>query len=121
MTCGGQASVKNSSRIALGSRGDGLCALARLARRGPAPRIGPADELEASVVMLDQRRAALHPVAAIVVGDAEIVVHRGAVDVAADHAVDRALPRLARERLLELADEVDGVLDLSFAQAESDQ
>ena len=61
---------------------------------------------------LDQRGAALHPVAVVAVEDAVDVAHLGMVDVAADHAVDAAPARFARERLLEVADEADGVLDL---------
>src|SRR5262245_11863468 len=36
------------------------------------------------------------------------------MDVAADHAVDVMAPRLAAQRLLELADKVDGVLDFEL-------
>jgi len=39
-------------------------------------------------------------------------VHVGIVDVAADDAVDAALARLQRQRLLEAADDADRVLDL---------
>ncbi len=45
--------------------------------------------------MLGDRRAALDPVAAIDVADAEIVVDDGVVDVAADHAVDVVAPASA--------------------------
>src|SRR5262245_45801078 len=74
--------------------------------------IGPGDDLEMAVVMLDQRRAALHPVAAVHVADACLVADHGVVDVAADHTVGVMAPCLGRERLLERADIVDGVLDL---------
>ena len=64
--------------------------------------------------MLDHRRAALHPVAAIDVAQAEIVVHGGGVDVAADHAVGLMVLGFGRQRLLERADEIDRVLHLQL-------
>ena len=82
---------------------------------GPVPASGlirPGDDLEMAVVVLDQRRAALDPVAAIHVADAALVADHRVVDVAADHAVGVVAPRLGGERLLERADIVDGVLDL---------
>ena len=84
-------------------------------RLGERPLIAgfePGDDLEPAVVMLGDRGAALHPVAAIDVADAEIVVDHGMVDVAADDAVDMAALRLGGQRLLERADIVHGVLDL---------
>ncbi len=63
---------------------------------------------------LGHRRAAFHPVAAIDVAQAEIVVHGGGVDVAADHAVDVMMLGLGRQRLLERADIVDRVLHLQL-------
>ena len=71
--------------------------------------------------MLADRRAALHPVAAVDVAHAEIVVDRGVVDVAADDAVGVVALRLVGQRLLELADEVDRVLDLQLGPGDSDQ
>src|SRR5712691_8090185 len=49
-------------------------------------RVRPGDDLEAAVGVLADRRAAFHPVAAVDVVDAEILMDRGVVDVAADHA-----------------------------------
>src|SRR5262249_35588500 len=46
--------------------------------------VGPGDDLEPPVGMLGDRGAALDPVTAIDVADAEILVDRGEVDVAAD-------------------------------------
>ena len=74
--------------------------------------IGPIDDLEAAVLVLDQRRAAFHPIAAIHVADAEIVVHHRVMDMAADHAVDLVAMRFRGQRLLEGADIVHRVLDL---------
>ena len=64
------------------------------------------------VEILDQRGAAFDPVAVVAVEDAVDVADLGLVDVAADHAVDAAPARLAGHRVLEVADELDGVLDL---------
>ena len=62
--------------------------------------------------MLGDRGAALDPVAAIDIADAEILVDRRVMDVAADDAVDAAALRLGSQRLLEGADIVHCVLDL---------
>ena len=66
-----------------------------LARR----RIGPGDDLETAVLVLGERRAALHPVAAIHVADAVVVTDHGVVDVAADHAFGAVTPRFGGERV----------------------
>jgi len=42
-----------------------------------ADRIGPGDDLELAVLVLDQRGAALHPVAAVHIADALIVANDG--------------------------------------------
>ena len=60
------------------------------------------DDAQAAVEMLDQRRAALHPVAVVAVEDAVDVADLGLMDVAADHAVDAAPARLAGDRVLEV-------------------
>ncbi len=60
---------------------------------------------------LADRRAAFHPVAGVEVVDALDVARGGVVDVSADDAVDVVAPGFVRQRLLELADEVDGRLD----------
>src|SRR5262245_23028795 len=64
--------------------------------------------------MLDHGGAAFDPVTAIDVDEARLLADHGVVDVAADHPVETAAMRLRRQRLLELADEVDGVLDLQL-------
>ena len=74
----------------------------------------PGDDLETAVVVLDHRGAAFHPVAAIDVADAVIVVDDGVMDVTADDAVGGVPTRLGHQRLLELADEVHRVLDLQL-------
>ena len=50
--------------------------------------MGPGDDLEIAVVALGHRRAAFDPIAAIDVAQAELVVHRRRMDVAADDAVE---------------------------------
>src|SRR5262249_31182148 len=78
----------------------------------PQHRIGPGDDLEPAVLMLHERGAAFHPVAAVHVADALLVADGGVMDVAADHALGAVTPRLGCERRLERADIVDRVLDL---------
>src|SRR5260221_10461974 len=58
--------------------------------------------------------AAFHPVAAIDVGDAEIVMDGGVMNMAANHAVRAASLGLEHQCLLEFANVIDGVLDLSL-------
>jgi hypothetical protein len=70
----------------------------------------PGENLEAAVVMFYQRRAAFHPVAAVHVADAEIVVNAGVVGMAADHAVDLAAVCLLGQCPLEGAGIIDLVL-----------
>ena len=96
-------------------RDAGLLVHRDVRRDGKRPRstgFDPGDDLESAVLMLGKRGAALDPVAAIHVADAEIVVDDGVVDVAADDAVDAVALRLGGERLFERADIVHGVLDL---------
>ena len=58
--------------------------------------VAPADDLEAAVEVLDERRAAFDPVAAVEIGDAVVMLDRGVVDVAADRR--RRRPRVAPPR-----------------------
>src|SRR5579863_17534 len=74
----------------------------------------PGDDFEAAVGMFGQSRAALDPVPAIHVADAELVVDDGVVDVAAINAVDIAALRFGGQRLLKGADIIHRVLDLVF-------
>ena len=73
--------------------------------------LGPVEDLHAAVGMLDQGRAALHPVAVVVIGDLAQLADLGAVDMAADDAVGAALMGGVGDHLLEAGDELDGVLD----------
>src|SRR5262249_9122652 len=67
-----------------------------------SPGFRPPHELKFSVEMLDDRRAAFHPVTTIDVAQAAVVADHGMMDVAADHAVDLG------------ANEIDRVLDLEL-------
>src|SRR5262249_6791203 len=67
-------------------------------------QIGPCDDLEMTVLMLGERRAAFHPVAAVHVADTLHVADHGIMDMAADHAVGAVAPRFGRQRSLERAD-----------------
>src|SRR4051812_48751624 len=78
-------------------------------RRGLLLRIGPGEDLETAVLVFDQRRAALDPVAAIHVADAVLVADDSAMDVAADHAISAMPARLGGQRRLERADVVHRV------------
>src|SRR5262249_31713072 len=71
-------------------------------------RGAPAHQFHAAVAVLDDRAAAVDPVAAVDVGDVVQRAHRGDVDVAADHAVGAARAGRGGDRLLEGAAVVGG-------------
>src|SRR5262245_12305654 len=75
--------------------------IARRARR----RMSPAHELHAPVVMLDNRGAAIHPVAAVYIGHAIDALDRRRMYVAADDPVEAKLPGIVHDRIFEIADE----------------
>src|ERR1700761_3702189 len=52
--------------------------------------VGPVEQLHPAVMMLDQRGAALDPVAIVIIGHAGDVAHLGGVDMPAHHAIDAA-------------------------------
>jgi len=82
----------------------------------------PVDDTQCTALVLDQCATAFHPVATVTVGDAVELGHLGAVDMAADDTVDIAAGGLPGDRLLEIADVIDRVLDLVFQiRAASDQ
>jgi len=76
--------------------------------------MGPGDDLEPPVVALGDRRAAFHPVATVDVAKPVIVVHRGRMNMTADHPVSLMMFSLGCQRLFERADVVDGILDLQL-------
>src|SRR5580704_12019378 len=80
----------------------------------PAHDLGPGDDLQTSVVMLGNRRAAFDPIAAIHVMDAVLVTQRRIVNVPADNAVGAVTARLIGKRLLEVSDEIDRLLHLEL-------
>jgi hypothetical protein len=55
---------------------------------------GPVDDRDLAGEILGEARAALDPVAVVVIGDAADLADLGAVDVAADDAVEPAMQRL---------------------------
>src|SRR5262249_25938975 len=72
------------------------------------------DELEAAIMVLDERGAALHPVAAIVVIELADLADRSRMDVATQDGVNRKLLCVTNDRLLEFTYEVHRVLDSFF-------
>jgi hypothetical protein len=67
--------------------------------------------VEIAGVILADGRAALNPIAGIHVADAEPVVDRRVMDVAADDAISPVALRLGYKRLLIVADQADGAFD----------
>ena len=91
---------------------------------GPVPvrsTSRPAHDLEAAVMVLDDRSAALNPVAGIDVADAGHIAQRRVVDVAADHTVGVVAMRFRRQICSKRPMKLTAFLTRSFAQAESDQ
>src|SRR5688572_3685336 len=115
LTCGAQASVTRARRnwaASLTRRRE-----AEIGRQhGELPLGRPLDDLEPAVAMLHQRGAALDPVAIVAIEDAVDGLDLGLVDVAAHHAVKAAALGFLRHRMLEVADELDRVLDPGFQE-----
>ena len=84
-------------------------------------RLGPAQQAQPAAEVLDQRRAALDPVAVVAVGDAVDLGDLRAVDVAADHAVDLRRRASAASVFSKLAMYCTAFLTLCFRNAASDQ
>src|SRR5690242_828935 len=92
LICGCQASVMKRILTVLSLLPSCVSACALRSRSGGRPRFGfsfardqPGDDFESAALMLDQRGAALDPVAVIAVGDAVDVAHDRVVNVTADH------------------------------------
>ena len=68
--------------------------------------VGPGDNFEPSIEMLDDRGATLDPIPAIYVMHAGIVADCRVVNVAADHPLSAAPAGFLGERPLVFADEV---------------
>ena len=66
--------------------------------------------------MFHQRGATLHPVAVVAIERAVYCSHLGVVDMAANDTVDLALTSGARDRVLELTDELHRFLDLQLEE-----
>src|ERR671931_2067498 len=77
--------------------------------------LGPSDDLEPSIEILDYRSAAFDPVATIDVAQSEIVADYGVMDVSANDSVEGATSSsFCGERPLVLSDEGDRILDLQL-------
>ncbi len=77
-------------------------------------RLHPGDQFERAVHRLDDRRAAFHPVAGVDVADTVDILHHRMMNMSADDAVHIVAARFVRHHALELADEIDGMLDLEL-------
>src|SRR3546814_13814792 len=84
-TCGNQASLASRIFTGSGSR-------ARRLQHRQAPDLGPGQDLQAAVHVLDPRRAAFHPIAVVDVEHAVDHAHLGGVDMAAADSVDALAP-----------------------------
>src|SRR5438067_4718474 len=74
--------------------------------------VGPGEDFEPAIGVFSESGATLHPIAAVHVADAKIVVDHGVMNVPADYAIHVMPLRLLRKRLLERANVVHRVLDL---------
>jgi len=72
------------------------------------------NEFDLAIKIFNQRGAAFHPVAGVIILHAVNDLHFGAVDVAADHTVGPILPRHNSQGLLVFRDELDGRLGLGL-------
>src|ERR1700733_8307361 len=91
----GAARARGSRRV--GEQGDAPPALRRR-------RMRPAQQRQLAAPALEERRAALHPVAGVGVERAGDMPQVGAVNVSAHHAVVAIVARMGRGELLELLD-----------------
>lgn len=72
------------------------------------------EKLHASIEVLDHRRAAFDPIAAVVVGGAVDFADRSRMDVAAEDTIHLVILRIAHDGLLEFPDEADDIFDLGL-------
>src|SRR5204863_607986 len=68
-------------------------------------------QLDRTVKILHQSRTGLDPIAAIIVGDRADLPDPGAVNMAAKDGIDRVSFRVSHDRVLKLADKIDGIFD----------
>jgi hypothetical protein len=118
LTCGRQASVATSKRIA---RLPPRQAWHRFDHGVVRLRPRPPGDLEAAVIMLDDTRAGFHPVTGIDIAHVKIVVHHDVVNVAADHALGVVTRRFGRQHVFKAADVIDRVLNVRFRPGENRQ
>ena len=69
------------------------------------------NHLDVAVVFFDQRRAGLHPIAAVVIGHRTHWPDSRAVNVSAQNSVDRIFRRIANHFFFVTSDETDGIFD----------
>src|SRR5882762_1442701 len=72
------------------------------------------DELDRAVHLLDQRGAALHPIAAVVISHTGQLMNGATMNVSAQNRVDVELPGVTQNRFFEFADKVDRVFNSLF-------
>src|SRR6185436_12470989 len=77
----------------------------------PGVLLGPAQDAQTTLEILDEGGAALDPVAVVAIENALDGSYLGVMDVAAYHAVDAAAARLAGDGALVVADVLHGILD----------
>ena len=65
------------------------------------------DQPNHAIFAFDQGRTTLHPIAAIIIGNAAELMNSGAVNVAAQNGVDAKLGGVPNNRFLEFPDELD--------------
>jgi len=79
--------------------------------------ISPPEQFETAVVVFHQSAATLHPISAVAIDDVVQLDDLGAMNVPADYPVDAESGGLVRHRFLEVADELDRVLDLMLQKS----
>ena len=82
--------------------------------RDQSAHLGPGDDLEASIEVLDQCGATFHPITVVAVSDTVDVFDLGVVNMPTNHAVGAAIFGQPRHRTFVIVDEGHRVLDLVF-------
>ena len=69
------------------------------------------DQLQSTILALDQRGTAFHPITAVVVGDIAKLPNSRVMNMTTEHSIDRKFLRVTNNLFLEAANEADRVLD----------
>src|SRR5438552_3144449 len=115
MRCAGS---RSSPRTDAAARQSGGCSGSGRQRRASRREIRnpvecrPVDQLDAPVMMFDERGATFHPVAIVQIKYAVYHPHLSMMNMAAYHAVEPAATCLVRKRRLEAIYRLHGPLDL---------